>query len=632
MNKIDINGIKKRILETVNKYNTEIEATNNAYEFTDTFITKNNFSNIYDIIQINLYNLFLAMIFANDNVFNEVNDSKKELFFLFATNNYNSLMDFKDYIEKNVKELKEDEDYDDLYDQLVSCTDFNDDSKKEVKKHTTDESEIMDYAAITSLIRIAVLYDADVIKYLEIIASVKMLALETNKVNITSDFKLPKDKLREKDRKAIGKLIEKAYMDQNYSELEKNIVEFVNETVEKLINFKRDNDRHKKTLRKQIGILNETNQKLSASDLSKPIDIDINNVGKLIDENLKRFILINVYKHNFEIAKSKKDEYNSLYQTIGKYKLLFNKYNIDIDSYDIDLNSYDAAEMDTILRNLVEMGITSEEKIMYVISISSNNTINKIYEYFKKGIIDTDFLLNNINIFDKNNKNIHKNIELLNNNNVSQSNFISNQNILLENECVIKNNIDILSKYEFSINNTANLSFLNGNDIEEKLDRLLEYGLEYELIKNLDLLNYSLNNIKRIELVKKINPDISFEEIIEFLNFSGNYIDEIDEYIFNYLDTQEFEKEKNIEKEDFIKLISKYESNSKRTYCINGILISKNKVKKSLNNEDKLSKQDVYNILFSGISISLDEFNTINSELFDDKDCINSYNKLMVKI
>ena len=95
--------------------------------------------------------------------------------------------------------------------------------------------------------------------------------------------------------------------------------------------------------------------------------------------------------------------------------------------------------------------------------------------------------------------------------------------------------------------------------------------------------------------------------------------DSIDNYIFDINNYNPFEnlEEKLVTKDEFYKTLEIY-SNTKRTYNINGIFISKNKVKRYIDNIDNynLSSKEQLNSIIEKTILDKDELENITKCLF----------------
>ena len=152
--------------------------------------------------------------------------------------------------------------------------------------------------------------------------------------------------------------------------------------------------------------------------------------------------------------------------------------------------------------------------------------------------------------------------------------------------------------------------------LEEKIDRILELGLETYLQEDLGLLNQDLNSFKRIIVLQRLNipiDDISqLYCILENQKFVVPDCD-IDNYIFdaNKYDISQIE-DNTISKNDFYKLLEKYQ-HTKLTYNIDGIFISKNKIQRNLNriSGNKVTSKEQLNSILSNTTLEKEEIEKI---------------------
>ena len=146
------------------------------------------------------------------------------------------------------------------------------------------------------------------------------------------------------------------------------------------------------------------------------------------------------------------------------------------------------------------------------------------------------------------------------------------------------------------------------------IDTLLELGYETALVEDLSILNYQ-NNFKRLYLLKILNiPVESIGELKQVLS-SEKFIvptDTIDSYLYNANISQEKQPDLEIIPSEFL---SEYSASS-RTYNINGILISKNKVKRNIQNLDEsISSANFLTFLTTNSILSDEEFSILKSSI-----------------
>ena len=143
--------------------------------------------------------------------------------------------------------------------------------------------------------------------------------------------------------------------------------------------------------------------------------------------------------------------------------------------------------------------------------------------------------------------------------------------------------LDELGSYGLisSINEDSNLDFLNREDLKDKIDMVIEYGYSTELIKDLNLLNYSQERWLRLGISKELEEQPTDKEALEKVLSSETFIvpdDRIKDYVSNdYPDEVKMILESISSSND----LSMYEKDA-LTYEINGTFLSKKKVERNI--------------------------------------------------
>ena len=147
---------------------------------------------------------------------------------------------------------------------------------------------------------------------------------------------------------------------------------------------------------------------------------------------------------------------------------------------------------------------------------------------------------------------------------------------------------------------TKQYTFLGKSDIESIIDTILELGLEPLLEQGLDLLNYDAKKWLRMRVLKELEEMPSDSKTItEVLELEKDQFfipeDIIENYIFREspkspeITTQE----ENVGEEEIRKQLNSFQQ-TKRTYNIDGVILSKNKVDRNLRNvvQEPISTRD----------------------------------------
>lgn len=344
-------------------------------------------------------------------------------------------------------------------------------------------------------------------------------------------------------------------------------------------------------------------------------------VMQLDDEELQKQILERIYNNNMSIYTQIEKKYNDLSSnSYNKYSLLLEQYEIDISNYNIDITN-DINDVKKILKLVSSLNIKSPHKIVEIINTSKLEIVESINNLVKKGYIDNEYVNNNINIFSDSYIDLISNIEEFKKEGLSLSSISKLKDSLCENSDTIQRNIAVLKEYGLfsSLGDCSSSSFLNNEQLEKKIDKLLELGMEQFLKDDLSLLNYEDSVYDKILLAYKLN--IPIEDTNSLHNIlSTPFIvsdDDIDTYLFNVsrksLDSLE---DININKDDLLELLEKKQS-SKIVYDFDGVLISKNKVSRNLeNSNDEIPLKTVILCMIDDKILDTDELEKITKSLY----------------
>lgn len=344
-------------------------------------------------------------------------------------------------------------------------------------------------------------------------------------------------------------------------------------------------------------------------------------VIQLDDEELQKQILERIYNNNMSIYTQIEKKYNDLSSnSYNKYSLLLEQYGIDISNYNIDITN-DINDVKKILKLVSSLNIKSPHKIVEIINTSKLEIVESINNLVKKGYIDNEYVNNNINIFSDSYIDLISNIEEFKKEGLSLSSISKLKDSLCEDSDTIQRSIAVLKEYGLfsSLGDCSSSSFLNNEQLEQKIDKLLELSMEQFLKEDLSLLNYEDSVYDKILLAYKLN--IPIEDTNSLHNIlSTSFIvsdDDIDTYLFNVsrksLDSLE---DININKDDLLELLKKKQS-SENVYDFDGVLISKNKMSRNLeNSDDEIPLKTVILCMIDDKILDTDELEKITKSLY----------------
>ena len=344
-------------------------------------------------------------------------------------------------------------------------------------------------------------------------------------------------------------------------------------------------------------------------------------VMQLDDEELQKQILERIYNNNMSIYTQIEKKYNDLSSnSYNKYSLLLEQYGIDISNYNIDITN-DINDVKKILKLVSSLNIKSPHKIVEIINTSKLEIVESINNLVKKGYIDNEYVNNNINIFSDSYIDLISNIEEFKKEGLSLSSISKLKDSLCEDSDTIQRSIAVLKEYGLfsSLGDCSSSSFLNNEQLEQKIDKLLELGMEQFLKEDLSLLNYEDSVYDKILLAYKLNIPIEDTNSLHNILSSPFVVsdDDIDTYLFNVsrksLNSLE---DININKDDLLELLEKKQS-SENVYDFDGVLISKNKMSRNLeNSDDEIPLKTVILCMIDDKILDTDELEKITKSLY----------------
>lgn len=364
---------------------------------------------------------------------------------------------------------------------------------------------------------------------------------------------------------------------------------------------------------------------------------EITNINDLLfrisNPTIRIDLLKLIYLHNQRIYDVLSEEYQNLLKDPSKiYQSILSKYGISAELYQVpEILSNTPEDLEEILKSLKAIGIVDENLIIEIIKKSDLETVQMISQQVSKGYIDTKLLNNNLGLFSKDSieyKNFIANLDYFIEEGINPHYLRVDQELFLMSPTIIKKNIQTLKEYNLlSTMKTGNsCRFLINKNLETGIDTLLELGYEASLVEDLSILNYQ-NNFKRLHLLKILNiPVESIEELKQVLS-SEKFIvptDTIDSYLYNANISQEEQPDLEIIPAEFL---SEYSASS-RTYNINGILISKNKVKRNITNfDDPISSISLLTAITANSFFSDEELSVLKNTFTKEK-CEKEYIKI----
>ena len=347
--------------------------------------------------------------------------------------------------------------------------------------------------------------------------------------------------------------------------------------------------------------------------------IDIEDfISKIPNEKIRLEALRIIYKHNQTITKNIELEYKRLLENSeNNYISLLTKYNINIPNDISSIMGNNLKDTETIIGLLAKVGITSSEDVIKILQSSNLEVVQSFQSLIDKGIITQELLQQHKNLYIKTSdeyQNFMENLMYLQDNKINPYYFTSSQETFLLSPQRLIESLNVIEEYKLmpAMRKGINYKFLATSELPKAIDTLIELGYEDNLLENIGILNFK-DNYPRLQILKSLNIQLSStEELLKVLTTSTFYVpdDKIDEYLYNIEKTCEIKELKIDELEEF--------SISPRTYSFAGILISKNKVKRNLSNDD--CKQDIFEAIVKDTYLSDEEFDILISTLNTGKE------------
>lgn len=450
--------------------------------------------------------------------------------------------------------------------------------------------------------------DQDVVKVLGIVKFLKIIKEYGYQIRDTFvDDSLTK---RERERSVINAM----HKDIHHIKI-KDIIGELKDYLEKLESSKSD----KKTLSKRKERLIAF-QILLDKALNKPVITNPQSIIRKIDiPELRLETLKQIYSHNLEYQEQVEKEYQEIAtKKETKYQKFLKAFDLPEDNIE-NLIDKPVEELMAMYPLLVSLGIKDRKKQEELLRTSTLSRLSGIKILQNKGVITPDFIAENHNLFQEDKKefeDLTKNINFLLSLELRPTIISKHQEILLSDPDILSENVGQLQEYELPIDWAKNqdVSFLAGTNLENKIDKWIELGYETLLEHNVELLNYSKESMRRLEVLKAIDiPLPETKEELETILTSPSFIipeQEIDTYI-----QSEELKEERKEINPHLEAILQPLESTKRSYQVEGNIFSKRKTLRNLSQEEEVTRETVLSSLIAGTNLLLPEVEKVRKSL-----------------
>lgn len=364
----------------------------------------------------------------------------------------------------------------------------------------------------------------------------------------------------------------------------------------------------------------KASQNLVTIAMQEPVITNYQSIIRQIPiPELKLETLKLIYSHNLSYQEQIEKRYQELTSKKEvQYQEFAKAFDLPTDNIE-DLMKKPLEDLKAMYPLLVSLGIKDQSRQEELLRISTLSRLSGIKILQNKGMISPNFLTENNNLFCEDKKefeDLTKNIGFLLSLKLRPTIISKHSEILLSDPNVLSENLRQLQEYELPIDWSKNqdISFLTKPNIENKIDRWLELGYETLLEHHLELLNYSRESIKRLEVLKEIRiPLPETKEDLKAILDSPTFIipeQEIDTYIQR--DDVKTEKQ---EINPSLEAILKPLESTKRTYQVEGNIFSKRKTLRNLSQEEEVTQDTIVKSMITGTNLLLSDIEKVRKSL-----------------
>ena len=393
---------------------------------------------------------------------------------------------------------------------------------------------------------------------------------------------------------------------QNIKRILDDIDKFVLEEEANAKELAKENNKRYHMYNRAIALLNEASKKEVIRNANEII-------GYVQSEEIKRKILLWIDEHNEKYYQSLQNRYNELSSSdTNKCLALLSKYRIPINKQDVSVVLHNSLEdIEEIIKSL-PLGELSNEHIISILKITTKEIALKIKDFIDRGYITPRKVVEHISIYNPKDKKIEmmeSSIELLKLLGINPIIFCDQPEYYWVSKELFEKNITLLGRYRLtnSIKSETNINFLTEEQLEEKIDMIIELGYYEYLKEDIEILNCNESRIKRLIVLQQANIPVEDLETIEDILESPKFVvedGEIDEYIMDYAS---YEKEVEIPKIQNNPINIDSESIS---VSLEGNIISIPKVRRQLE-----EGKTIWEAIFYGTKLTEERYNQIMKSL-----------------
>lgn len=348
--------------------------------------------------------------------------------------------------------------------------------------------------------------------------------------------KFSKNISSKRSKKAQNKMMKENYNMKNINDSLDDIRRYCDRKI-------KEEKSRKRELRKGIGKYEELKKLLIKESQNKEITNVKSMLEKTENEKIQKSIIVYVDSHNEKYYNSIENEYELVsIDNQNKIKTLLNKYNLDATSEEIGkMSSYN--DLVSILNILRSLSIKNEDIMVRILTITDLDIVMAVDKIVKSGILTKEFVIRNIQIFNKDvenslYENLVKNIKLFKDNEINPT-MISkyNQELFITDYKIIEKNIKIINnlKLKDALKKSTSFKFLTSENLDNNIKQLKSMNLYDNVLENIDILDINEIGVKRIKIILELECDITCEQIVKIINNREFIIadDALDEYIID---------------------------------------------------------------------------------------------------
>ena len=359
-------------------------------------------------------------------------------------------------------------------------------------------------------------------------------------VIVVGDHRINKEELEYRKEKALKELLKEEYdMDKILSELKE------------VKDYKKRYEKERRRKEQEINNLKEERKRLVRDFEKKEVTTFYDYARRIKDERIKKGFLKAIKEHNELYLKELEEKESNLKKDHKiEIELLLKDYQINKEDIDLDNITFTLEELKELLETIKPFEWNSKT-IIKVIEKTSTSRIKRFQEFMIRDLLPISFLKEHSELLEEENSsldNLKENIDFLKENNLSLKLFSSSYNTLLMDNNLFIKNIKLLEQYNLIEYLKENdLSFLEEENLEDKINLYKKYGYINFLKEDLSLLRE--NNLESLEIYRLLEiPITTKEELREILRNSKDFFssnEERDDFLLNTSKVYRKKKEEN---------------------------------------------------------------------------------------